>query len=158
MKIEQHVKHIVEKRRNCSYGAISPLFHNMFNISLTSRVQLQESSYLLNVVNRISLSSILQIWYVEVWIPQSISESPLEFEILRVDCIYLSLGNSCHLFGKDCQLCSFCGCLIVFVCLSFWPWERDVVLIVSVPGYTYLLSGFLLLRGSIWFIKVLRPS
>ena len=63
--------------------AISPLFHNIFNISLTSRVQLH--IYLLNVVNRIIFSSILQIWYVEVWISRSISESPLEFEITRVD-------------------------------------------------------------------------
>ena len=30
-------------------------------------------------------SSILQIWYVEVRISRSISESPLEFEITRVD-------------------------------------------------------------------------
>ena len=30
----------VEKRRNGSYGAISPLFHNIFNISLTSEVKL----------------------------------------------------------------------------------------------------------------------
>ena len=45
-------KNIVEKRRNCSLGAISPLFHNIFNISLTSRVQLH--IYLLNVVNWIS--------------------------------------------------------------------------------------------------------
>ena len=28
-------QNIVEKRRNCSLGAISPLFHNIFNISLT---------------------------------------------------------------------------------------------------------------------------
>ena len=27
-------QNIVEKRRNCSLGAISPLFHNIFNISL----------------------------------------------------------------------------------------------------------------------------
>ena len=32
-------------------------------------------------------SSILQPWYVEVRISRSISESPLEFEITRVDCI-----------------------------------------------------------------------
>ena len=44
----------MEKRRNCSKGAISPLFHNIFNISLTSRVQLH--IYLLNGVNRISFS------------------------------------------------------------------------------------------------------
>ena len=28
-------QNIVEKRRNCSLGAISPLFHNVFNITLT---------------------------------------------------------------------------------------------------------------------------
>ena len=53
--------------------------------SLTSKVQLPTS--LLNVVNRIIFSSILQIWYVELRISRSISESPLEFEITRVDCI-----------------------------------------------------------------------
>ena len=26
------LQNIVEKRRNCSWGAISPLFHNIFNI------------------------------------------------------------------------------------------------------------------------------
>ena len=65
-------------------GAISPLFHNIFNISLTSKVQLPIS--LLNVVNQIFFSSILQTWYVELRISRSISESPLEFEITRVDC------------------------------------------------------------------------
>ena len=42
MKIEQQItKNILwKKRRNCSYGAISPLFHNIFNISLTSGVKL----------------------------------------------------------------------------------------------------------------------
>ena len=60
------------------------LFHNIFNISLTSRVQLH--IYLLNVVVRIIFSSILQIWYVEVRISRSISDSPLEFDITRVDC------------------------------------------------------------------------
>ena len=56
---------------------------------LTSRVQLH--IYLLNVVNRISFSSILQIWYVEVRISRSISESPLDLEITRVDCIIKSV-------------------------------------------------------------------
>ena len=65
-------------------GAISPLFHNIVNISLTSRVQLH--IYLLNVVNRISFSPILQVWYVEVRISRSISESLLEFERTIVDC------------------------------------------------------------------------
>ena len=43
-------QNIVEKRRNCSLGAVAPLFHNIFNISLT-----QESNYifiLLEVVVR----------------------------------------------------------------------------------------------------------
>ena len=42
---------------------------------------------LLNVVVRITFSSILKIWDVEVRISRSVSESPLEFEITRVDCI-----------------------------------------------------------------------
>ena len=83
-------KNIVEKRRNCSWGAISPLFHNISIISLTSRVQLH--IYLLNVVVRVILSSFLQNWYVEVRISRSISESPLVFEITRVDCIMSYMG------------------------------------------------------------------
>ena len=35
-------QNIVEKRRNCSLGAISPLFHNISNRSLT-----EESNYIL---------------------------------------------------------------------------------------------------------------
>ena len=54
-------------------GAISPLFHNMFNISPTSGVRLH--IHLLNVVVRFNLFSFLQIWYVEVRISRSISES-----------------------------------------------------------------------------------
>ena len=71
-------ENIVEKRR------ISPLFHNIFDISLTSRVQLHTN--LLNVVFQIIFSSILKIWYVEIRISRSVLESPLEFEITRVDC------------------------------------------------------------------------
>ena len=47
-------QNIMEKRRNCSLGAISPLFHNIFNISLTSF----ESNYifiLLKVVIRLTV-------------------------------------------------------------------------------------------------------
>ena len=40
----------MEKRSNCSLGAISPLFHNIFNISLTSGVRLH--THLLNVAVR----------------------------------------------------------------------------------------------------------
>ena len=31
-KSKIRLQNIVEKRRNCSWGAISPLFHNIFNI------------------------------------------------------------------------------------------------------------------------------
>ena len=75
-------KNIVEKRRICSLGSISPLFHNIFYIFLISRVQLHIC--MLNVVVRIIYP---QFWYLEVRISRSISESPLEFEIMRVDCI-----------------------------------------------------------------------
>ena len=80
-------KNIVEKRR------ISLLFHNIFNMPLTSSVQIHK--YLLNVVVRIIFSSILQIWYVEVRISRSISESALEFEITRVECIKLATYLVC---------------------------------------------------------------
>ena len=76
-------KKILWKRREIA----PPLSHNIFYISLTSRVQLH--IYLLNLVVRIIFSSILQIWYVEVRIYRSISESPLEFKITRVDCTLL---------------------------------------------------------------------
>ena len=41
------------------------------------------------MVVRFIFFSVLQIWYVEVWISRSISESPLDFEITRIDCITL---------------------------------------------------------------------
>ena len=41
--------------------------------------------HLWNVVGRFIFSSVLQIWYVEVRISRSISVSPLDFEITRVD-------------------------------------------------------------------------
>ena len=60
--------------------------------------------FLLNVVNRIIFSWTLQIWYVEVRIYRSISESPLEFEITRVDCSEKNkkyTGNSVQLQHND---------------------------------------------------------
>ena len=65
--------------------SISSLFHNIFNISRIPRVKLY--LHLLNVVVRFIFSPILQFWYVEVRISRSISESPLDFKITRVDCI-----------------------------------------------------------------------
>ena len=35
-------------------------------------------------------------------------------------------------------ICSFCGCFIVFVCLSPRCWGLDVDLIESVPEFSYL--------------------
>ena len=49
------------------------------------------------MVNQIIFSSILQTWYVELRISRSMSESPLEFEITRVDCRYS------HFFTKCCE-------------------------------------------------------
>ena len=46
-KSNNRQKNIVEKRRNCSKGAISPLFHNIFNISLTSGVKLHIQLFVL---------------------------------------------------------------------------------------------------------------
>ena len=61
------------------------LFHNIFNISLISGIKL--NFQLWNVLFGLFFSSVLQIWYVEVQIYRSISESPLDSEIVRVDCI-----------------------------------------------------------------------
>ena len=38
-------------------------------------------------------SSFPQNWYVEVRISRNVSESRLEFEITRVDCNYIKVGN-----------------------------------------------------------------
>ena len=59
---------IVEKRRNCSKGTISPLFHNIFNISLNSRVLL----YIHKCGCSNYFSTILQIWYVEARVSQRV--------------------------------------------------------------------------------------
>ena len=84
-KSKTRLQNIVEKRRNYSSGAISPLFHNLFKyIFLTKGVKLH--SHVWNLVVRIIFSSILQIWYVEVRISRSVLEGPFDFEITRVDC------------------------------------------------------------------------
>ena len=63
----------MEKRRNCSSGAISPIFHNIFNMSLSSGVKL--NIHLWNVVVRVISASALQICYVEVRILKYFRES-----------------------------------------------------------------------------------
>ena len=36
-------------------------------------------------------ASVLQIWYVQEWVSLSISDSPLDFKITRVDSIYVHI-------------------------------------------------------------------
>ena len=64
----------IAERRNCSYGASSLLFHNIFNISVTSRVKLHSfvkcgcSIYMYLFLNSANL--ICQVWifrYLEVY-------------------------------------------------------------------------------------------
>ena len=77
---------IVEKRRKCSWGAISPLFHTIFNLYF----YLKESNCIV----------ICQIWLFKLFFPQYyksdmskygylelIFEGPFDFEITSVDCI-----------------------------------------------------------------------
>ena len=57
---------------------------------------------------------------------------------------FISLGNRVATFLGNklpalLAICSFCGCLIVFVCLYVWCWGVDVDLIVSVPEFTFIL-------------------
>ena len=75
----------MEKRRNCSWGAISPLFHNIFNIYF----YLKESNYIvicknwlfklffLNTTNLICRNADISNCF----------KGPFDFEISRVDCI-----------------------------------------------------------------------
>ena len=57
---------------------------------------------------------------------------------------FISLGNKvATILGKMLPallaICSFCGCLIVFVCLYLWCWELDVDLTVPISEFTYSL-------------------
>ena len=111
-KSNNRQQNIVKKRRNCSLDAFSPLFHNIFNISLTSRVNLH--IHLLNVVVRF----IFSIWYVEVRISRSISESPFDVELTRVDCIIVLLwdGNTEDKCTRLTDQSShfYCFCIVPF--------------------------------------------
>ena len=52
--------------------------------------------------------------------------------------------HSYYLFEKELPtllaICSFCGCLIVFVCFSLRCWGLDIDLIVSVHKFIFLPS------------------
>ena len=86
-KSKIRIQNIVKKRRNCSLGAISPLFHN-FSIYISYYKGVRLHSKLKNLVVQIVFPSILQIWYVEVRISRSVFEGPFDFEITRVDCMW----------------------------------------------------------------------
>ena len=84
-KSKIRLQNIVEKRRNCSWGAIFPLFHNIFNVYFL----LKESNYIVickillfkyfffNTTNLICRSTDISKCF----------EGPFDFEITRVDCI-----------------------------------------------------------------------
>ena len=55
-KSKIRLQNIVEKRRNCSWGAISPPFHNIFSIYF----KLKESNYIV----------ICKIWLFKLFFPQ----------------------------------------------------------------------------------------
>ena len=64
-------QNIVEKRRNCSLGAISLLFHNIFNISLTLGVKLHIHSVkggcLINCFPQFCKSDMSKYGYLEAF-------------------------------------------------------------------------------------------
>ena len=104
MKIWSLPKHenLTTCKKYCGKEEQFLLFSTMFLIYLQIlRVQLH--IYLLNVVVRFFFS-ILQIRYVEVRISRSISESPLKFEITRVECI---LDDKNTLSGVTCMHLNF---------------------------------------------------
>ena len=82
----------MEKRINCSWGGeIAPEEQFLlFSTTFTMHLKLKESNYIFICemwLFDLFFSSILQIWHVEVPISQSISECPLDFKIMRVNCI-----------------------------------------------------------------------
>ena len=83
MEIYQQVTKYCEKG-DIAPKELSPLFHNIFNISLISRAKLH--IHLWKGAVGFIFFLILHIWHVEIRIYRSISELPLELEIMRIDC------------------------------------------------------------------------
>ena len=69
-KSKTRLQNIVEKRRNCSWGAISPLFHNIFNIYF----YLKESNY----------TVICKIWLFKLFFPQYYKSDMSKYGYLEV--------------------------------------------------------------------------
>ena len=118
-----------------------------------------------NVVGRFIFSTILQIWYVKVRISRSISESPLDFEITRVDCnknifiinIYLKIVSSpwrlpCFIF----ILFRSKHCCVIFsgpssqMRNSKWPLLKELTR--SLTSITFLPRPYFLLIA--WVVYV----
>ena len=98
------------------------------------------------MIVRIIFSSILQIWYVEVRISRGTSESPLEFEIMRVVCIlsWLQIRLGIHIlfllfFHKN--LC--CGFSLEVPC---WGASKDYPQHMWIPFF----SSFNWINYFIW--------
>ena len=79
---------------------------------------------------KLFFSSILQTWYVELRISRSISESPLEFEITRVDCIYTPYEST----GPRHEN--------MLVSMHMWTAKGQVIVYIYVvlPGPTFRLK------------------
>ena len=84
----------MEKRRNCSSGAISPLFYNISNISLNFRSQITYSF----VKCGCSIYCFPQFCKSDMsrYAYRKLFQSPIDFEIMRVDCIYTMRKQGCH--------------------------------------------------------------
>ena len=104
--------------------------------------------------------SVLQIWYVKVRISRSISESPFDFEITRVDCIFavfaktnfLSPFGDIVLPGK--QTGSYKSCL---------PWQKwrkkhGTVSLHLNPHYIYYFKEVLHHHNYIFSMDIIKKS
>ena len=107
----------MEKRRNCS----SSFSHYFIYILLTAGVKLH--IHLLRWLFNLLFSSLSQLWYVEVRISRSVSVSPLEFEITRVDCSFSTdLSKAVPLLQFFFVLCVsgfICGVVCLYLFLIF---------------------------------------
>ena len=126
---------IVEKRRNCSLGAISPLFHNIFNISLT-----QESNYIFNLLK------------VVVRLIVFLSSANLIFRSTDISkCFIESLGirdNGSRLYNFfKCQAFSQ-GFRKLYVCLYQYNHTHQAVCTIFDMLFLYSLFFFFLVYSS----------
>ena len=75
----------MDKRRNCSSGAVSPLFHNSFNIYILCKgvkLHMNLGHLVVRFFSQFWKSDMSKYGYLD-----DVFQSPLEFEITRGDCI-----------------------------------------------------------------------